>query len=140
MQKAGIDATYSQSISKIIWTKFIFISASATATTFYNKTVGEVVEFHQNTLVQLIEEVTNVALASNISLDEDIKSKTLSRLQMVPYKNTTSMQRDFHSKKANSELESLTNYVIKSGSKLNIDTPVYRRLYAELKKKNNPEL
>lgn len=138
MQKAGIEATFSQSISVIVWTKFIFISPIATATSYYDKTVGEVVEKHENTLYQLIEEVTQIALAKDIPVDPEITSNTLSRLKNVPCKNTTSMQRDFSSNKAKSELESLTNYIIIAGRELNIDTPVYQHLYDELKMKNNP--
>lgn len=136
MQEAGIEATLSQNISTIAWTKFIFISAIATATSYYDQTVGEVVEKHEDTLTELIEEVTEIAQAKNITLDPDIASKTLHQLKKVPYQNTTSMQRDFKSKKPHTELESLTKYVIEAGQKLNIPTPTYQKLYESLDKKS----
>ena len=132
MQEAGIEATLSQNISTIVWTKFIFISAIATATSYYDQTVGEVVEKHADTLLKLIEEVTQIALAKNISLDPDIASRTLQQLTKVPYQNTTSMLRDFRNKKRHTELESLTKYVITSGQKLNIPTPTYQKLFDTL--------
>lgn len=135
MQKAGIDATFSQTISTIIWTKFIFISAIATATSYFDKTVGEVVEKYEEILHELIEEVKQIALAKKIPIDKDITSKTLYKLKNVPYNNTTSMQRDFKSNKLHTELESLTNYVIRAGKNLNISTPTYQKLFELLKNK-----
>lgn len=135
LQEAGIDATLSQNISTVIWTKFIFISAIATATSYYDQTVGEVVENHEKTLVNLIEEVTQIARAKNIQTDPDIASKTLQKLKKVPYQNTTSMQRDFQNKKPHTELESLTKYVITAGENLHIKTPTYQKLYKSLEQK-----
>jgi 2-dehydropantoate 2-reductase len=133
LQKAGIDATFSQEISVVVWTKFILISAMATATSFYDKTIGEVVEKHEDILFNLIEEVKQIALSKNIPIDKDISTKTLLRIKNVPYNNTTSMQRDFKNKKPHTELESLTNYVVTAGEKLNIPTPTYLKLYDSLK-------
>lgn len=135
MQEAGIEATLSQNISTIIWTKFIFISAIATATSYYDQTVGEVVEKHESTFFNLIEEVTQIALAKNIAIDPDIASKTLLQLKKVPYQNTTSMLRDFRNKKRHTELESLTKYVVEEGQYLNIKTPTYQKLYESLNNK-----
>ncbi len=135
MQKAGIDATFSKEISTIVWTKFIFISAIASATSYYDKTVGEVAEKHEDVLFNLIEEVKQIALTKNIPIDKDITAKVLHRLKNVPFNNTTSMQRDFKSNKPHTELESLTNYVIKTGQALNIPTPTYQKLFEELKNK-----
>ena len=135
MQDAGIDATLSQNISTIIWTKFIFISAIATATSYFDQPIGKVIENHENILVELIEEVTQIARAKKIHLDADIASKTLEKLKNVPYQNTTSMQRDFQNKKPHTELESLTKYVITAGQDLHIKTPTYQKLYESLEKK-----
>lgn len=133
MQKAGIDATFSQEISAIVWTKFILISAMATCTSYYDKTIGEVVKKHEDILFNLIEEVKQIAQAKNIPIDKDISANTLLRIKNIPFNNTTSMQRDFKNKKPHTELESLTNYVIISGEKLNIPTPTYKKLYDSLR-------
>ena len=135
MQEAGIDATSSQNISTIIWTKFIFISAIATATSYFDQPIGQVIENQEEILVELIDEVTQIARAKNIHLDLDIASKTLQRLKKVPYQNTTSMQRDFKSEKPNTELESLTKYVITAGKNLHVKTPTYQKLYESLKER-----
>lgn len=137
MQKAGVEATLSENISTVVWTKFIFISAIATATSYYDQSVGEVVEKHEEILFKLIEEVTQIALAKNIPLDPDIAARTLSQLKKVPYQNTTSMLRDFRNKKQHTELESLTKYVITTGQLLNIPTPTYQKMFDKLNKKVN---
>lgn len=139
MQDAGIEATLSQNISTVVWTKFIFISAIATATSYFEETIGEVVEKQEDTLLKLIEEVTQIAKAKNISLDTDNTSKTLHLLKKVPYQNSTSMQRDFAGKKQHTELESLTKYVIVAGLELNIPTPTYQKLFEALNHKKNSD-
>lgn len=135
MQDAGIDATSSQNISTIIWTKFIFISAIATATSYFDQPVGKVVEKEEDIVIRLIGEITKVAQAKKIDLDPDIAFKTIERLKKVPYENTTSMQRDFQNKKPHTELESLTKYVITAGENLHIKTPTYQKLYESLEQK-----
>ncbi|MDO9254005.1 MAG: 2-dehydropantoate 2-reductase [Bacteroidales bacterium] len=57
MQEAGIEVTLSDSISTIVWEKFIFIASIATATSYFNCSIGKLLEENEETLVQLIEEV-----------------------------------------------------------------------------------
>lgn len=135
---ANIEASLSMNISTIIWEKFIFISPTATATSYFDKSIGEVLsdKGQYETTLELIEEVKQVAKAKQIFVSEDIKEKTLKKLKVLPFETTSSMHTDFKNKKSNNELESLTGYVIREGVKYNIETPMYNRIYAELKKKN----
>ncbi len=135
-KNANIEATLSQNISSIIWEKFIFISPTATATTYFDKSIGEIVsEKHTATVTELINEVKQIAHAKNIDLSEDILEKTIKKLKSLPFDSTSSMHTDFKNKNDDNELQSLTNYVIEQGKIHNIKTPTYIKTYNELKKK-----
>lgn len=136
LKEADIKATLTQDISTIVWEKFIFIASIATATSYYDCSAGKVIKEHEETVKNLIEEVTEIALAKGIQLDNEIKIKTLNKIKSLPYDTITSMHRDFMNKKPQTELESLTAYVVKTGERLNIKTPEYNIAYQHLLTKN----
>lgn len=136
-KNANIEATLSQNISSIIWEKYIFISPTATATTYFDKSIGEIIsDKHIETVTELITEIKQIANAKNILISEDIVEKTINKLKSLPFDTTSSMHTDFKNKNNSNELESLTNYVIEQGKKYNIKTPTYIKTYNELKKKS----
>ncbi len=134
---AGIDAELSADILKKIWEKFIFISSLATLTSFLDTNVGGIKCKAENkeTLLKLIEEVTQLAKTKQINVDENIIGITLDRINNLPDENTTSMHNDF-AKGGRTELASLTGYVVNESKALNLSSPVYERLYAELLKRD----
>jgi 2-dehydropantoate 2-reductase len=135
-REANIEATFSDNISKVIWEKFIFLSPIATTTSYYDKCIGEVLEDKEcfESLIGLIEEVKQLAKAKQIIVSVDIKELTLKKLNALPFETTSSMHSDFKTKKNNTELKSLTGYVIEEGKKYNIDTPNYKKAYSKLQK------
>ena len=132
---AGVDATYAQNILQVIWEKYVFISPTATATSFFNNTIGAMAadDDKLKTVAALIEEVKQVAGAKQIPLPADITEKTINKLKAMPYAATSSMYRDFQAGNGRTELESLTGYVVQMGYVHNISTPVYTQLYEQLK-------
>lgn len=134
---SNIDATLSKNISTIIWEKFIFISPTATATSYYDSTAGAILSPPEklNTFNKLIEEVSLIAKAKKITINKNIIDKTLNTMKSLPLETTSSMHFDFQNKKPHTELNSLTAYVVNEGKKYNIMTPTYDRLFKELKKK-----
>lgn len=132
-QNAGITAKLTDSISEITWAKFIFISAVATSTSYYDIALGEILadQDKRAVLVQLIREVKEVGLKKEIIIAEDIEKDILNKLEKLPFETTSSMQRDFRQQKQ-TEVQSLTEYVILEGEKLNIATPTYTELYKSL--------
>lgn len=133
-KEANIDATLSQSISKIIWEKFIFLSPIATATSYYDKSIGEIIsnDATLETTKSLIEEVIQLAAAKNIAISKDITEITLHKYKSLPYETTSSMHNDFKSKKSRTELQTLTGYVIREGKKYHIPTTTYAKLNEHL--------
>ncbi|MFM9946018.1 MAG: ketopantoate reductase family protein [Bacteroidia bacterium] len=137
-KEANIEATLSKNISTILWEKFIFISPTASATSYFDTCIGELISDNEKleTLTALIEEVKQVAKAKQIVISEDITEKTLNKLKALPFEATSTMHSDFKNKKHKNELESLTGYVVSEGQKNNLETPIYIKTYAELRKKN----
>lgn len=138
LKRANIEAFLSKNISTIIWEKFIFISPTATATSYFDKCIGDVLsdKEHFETIMELIEEVKQIAKAKQIIISEDITEKTVKKLKALPFETTSSMHSDFKYRKSNTELQSLTGFVLSEGMKYNIETPIYKRILAELKKKS----
>jgi 2-dehydropantoate 2-reductase len=135
-REATIEASLSNSISTILWEKFIFISPTATATSYFNTPIGELFTDKEKikTISALIEEVKQVAKAKGINVSEDITEKTLNRLKGMPPGATSSMHSDFKNNKPKTELQSLTRYVLDEGQKYHLETPTYRTAYEALKK------
>ena len=137
-KEANIEAFLSENISTIIWEKYIFISPTATATSYFDNCIGEVLADKEKlrTLGTLIEEVKQVAKAKDIIVSDDITEKTLNKLKALPFEATSSMHRDFKNNNLRNELLSLTGYVVCEGQKYNIEIPTYITTNAILEKKS----
>ncbi len=133
-KQAGIAATLTNEIEQVIWTKFVFVSAIATATAYYNQSVGQIVEDKEmdRSLGQLIHEVCNLAKARNIKLVADIEFVTYQNISKLPYATTSSMQVDMVKHSGKTELESLTGYVVRQMERLNLPSPVFKLMYEAL--------
>lgn len=138
LKNAGIEANLSSDISIIMWEKFIFLSPIATATSYFDKCIGEIVS-HINSyeiLKLLIEEVSQLARKKNIIVSKDIIEITLNKLKLLPYQTTSSMHHDIKIKKLKNELQTITTFVVNECNKLNILAPNYTKLNTELEKRN----
>ncbi|WP_347157308.1 ketopantoate reductase family protein [Pontibacter chitinilyticus] len=136
-QAADFQAEIALDIQQTIWTKFLFISAVATATSYLDTSMGAIVaQPEQKQLLQaLLEELQAVARAKGILLPNDLLPTMLSRMASLPYEATSSMHSDFQ-KGGKTELESLTGYVVREGQRLQVPVPTYARLYAALQQQS----
>jgi len=132
MLDAGIEATLSDSISTIVWEKFIFIASIATATSYFNCSIGKLVEENEETLVQLIDEVKLIAVAKGISFNPDITANIVNYNKLLPNNSTSSMHRDFQNLKPKTEVETLTGYIFRTGKEYGIETPTFDKAYSQL--------
>lgn len=137
MKEAGVEATLSNNISRVIWEKFIFISPTASTTSYFNVPFGAMIADAEkfDTLKLLIEEIKALAKAKDITVAEDITEKTLNIAKALPYETTSSMHTDLLNHKSVTELESLTGYVVKEAQKYKVPVPEYTRVYMGLKEK-----
>ena len=132
LTRAGIDALNPEDILFRVWRKFFLISLSATLTSYYDESIGEVLERHREDYYRLGDELRTVARAKGIDLPEDIVEQIISDQQKMPYDSTTSMHTDFRNGKR-TELENLTGYVVRSGEQFHLPVPTYRMMYMKLK-------
>lgn len=120
-------------IDQVLWTKFVFISAVSALGSLTRVALGAFRQVHEarSLLVQAISEVSAVAYAKGISLEQDIAEKTLAFIDSAAPDIKPSMQRDIEAGRM-SELESMIGVVVKLGRKLGVPTPFMRFAYAVL--------
>ena len=136
--EAQIDAKRYDDIQSILWEKFIFLSPTATATSYYDQTLGALFEDPEKveSIRQLIGEVHSLAQHNKINLPENIVELTLTKMKSLPYDTTSSMHSDFKSGKGKTELESLTGYVVRESISLNLPQKMYSKMYEYLLRKS----
>jgi len=133
LKTAGLKAEFHNDILTAIWKKFLFISSSASLTSYFDVTYGALLndEFRKKTFDDLLIEFLQVANAEGIAVDETDVESLIRQIESLPFETTTSMHRDFKAGK-NTEVHSLTGIVVKLGKKHGIATPIYEKVFAEL--------
>ena len=117
-------------IKTAIWKKYIFISAFATLTSYYDKSIGYVYEHYKDEAEGVLKEIAQIAHAKGIEIYDEIE-KSLITASKVPYDSSTSMHLDFVNHKK-TELESLSGFILKEGLACGVDTPLMRKMYEKL--------
>ncbi len=133
LKQAGIESTLTNDIETVLWQKFLFISSMATASSYFDSSIGKVIQDQEKALQDLIHEVKQLAEAKGIALDPEIEIKVLNKLKTLPFEATSSMHSDFQAQKPKTELEALCGYVVHEAGKLGIQVPNYRIFYEDLK-------
>jgi 2-dehydropantoate 2-reductase len=132
-EKATIESYLVENIEETVWEKFIFISALASATSYLNQNIGQILSNPQSKqlYVSLLHEIVLVATAKGLKLDDNIVEQTIIKLEKSPHQATSSMHRDFLANNK-TEVTSLTEFVVKEGIKLGVPTPVYQMVLGKL--------
>ena len=131
---ADIHAQNPDDIVLKIWKKFFLISVGATLTSYYDQSIGQILEIHREDYHRLGQELLRIAKAKGIDLPEDMPDRVIADQSKMPYESTTSMHTDFKNGKR-TEVESLTGYVVRAGQEYHIPTPVYEMMYEHLKQR-----
>lgn len=134
---ADIKNVLTTTITTTIWEKYIFIVAVATATSYFDEVIGKIMETTEKSdlVYDIIDETTTLAIAKNITLPEDVIKITYKKILDIPYQATSSMHSDFISGKAQTEIHSLTGYVVNESKKLSLKAPVLEKMYTKLLEK-----
>lgn len=137
LQATGITVELSADILKVLWTKFVFISAASALGSLTRAAIGEYrqVPETREVLTEALREVAGVAQAKGVQLEGDLVAKTLEFIDNAAPDMKTSMQRDVEAGRP-SELESLIGVVPRLGRQTGVSTPVLRLAYAMLKPGN----
>ena len=137
LQATGITVELSADILKVLWTKFVFISAISAFGSLTRASIGEYrqVPETREVLIEALREVAALAQARGVELDGDVVDKTLEFIDNAAPDMKTSMQRDVEAGRP-SELESMLGVVPRLGKQTGVPTPVLRLAYAVLKPGN----
>lgn len=129
-EKANLRFKIPSNIQEAIWKKFIFISAFATLTSYYNKSIGYIYQYHKDEAKEVLQTIAEVALKKGIDIKDEVQ-KSIKVASNVPYDSSTSMHKDFQSNKQ-TELQTLCGYVVKEAKKLNVDAKLMQKFYNSL--------
>jgi 2-dehydropantoate 2-reductase len=132
-EKAKIESYLVDTIEETVWEKFIFISALASATSYLNQNIGQILSNPESKqiYVSLLNEITLVASAKGLKMPNNIVEQTILKLEKSPQEATSSMHRDFLANHK-TEVASLTEFVVKEGVKYGISAPVYKMVLGKL--------
>lgn len=128
--ECGLRCKVEDDIRTAIWKKYIFISAFATATSYYDKTIGYVYEHQYDEIKSLLKEIAHVAHAKGINIHDEVE-KSLNIAKNLPYDSSTSMHLDFQNRKRD-ELNTLSRYIINEAKREALKVPTMQIMYEEL--------
>jgi len=132
-EATGINAEISENILKVLWTKFVFISAASSLGSLTRLPLGEYrsVPETRTMITDLMREVEAVARAQEVDLDEDVVQKSLAFMDNAAPHIKASMQLDVEAGRR-SEIEAMIGVIGRKGRELGIPTPVADMVYASL--------
>lgn len=131
--EAGLRTKTPSDILTALWKKYLFISAFATLTSYYDLSIKKVYETHTKETVSLLQEIAALAHAKGIDLIAEI-DKALATAATLPEDASTSMHLDFQ-EHHQSELETLSGYIVHEAARHAIDVPLMQKMYTTLKER-----
>lgn len=133
-QEAGVEVTLTPQIEKVIWEKFVFISVTATATTYFDEPVGPIVADtdKRNTVIALVNEVTQIAKQKEVTISNNMAEQVLAKLESLPHAATSSLHSDVKAKKTNTEVQALVGYVVTAAQHFSVKAPIYHQLFEKI--------
>ncbi len=132
-EKAGLRYKTPENIEEAVWRKYLFISAFAALTTYFDISIRSVYEQHRNWAHTLLKEIADVAEAKGIHIDDEVE-KALRVASTLPEEASSSMHLDFKNGRR-TELETLCGYVVREGKRVRLPTPLMAKVYGVLKEK-----
>ena len=133
LNSIDIAVEISENIQKVLWTKFIFISAVSSIGSLTRLPMGNYrsVPETRDLLSGIMREVEALALAQGIPLDSDVVQKTLEFMDNAGPHIKPSMQLDVEAGNR-TELESMVGVIGRKGRELGVLTPIADFVYGAL--------
>ncbi|MBN2824179.1 MAG: 2-dehydropantoate 2-reductase [Campylobacterales bacterium] len=127
---AGLRAKFEEDIDTAVWKKYLFISAFASLTSYYDRSIKSIYEQHFEEAQTLLEEIASVAKAKGIDIESEVE-KALKTASTLPQEASTSMHLDFTNHRQ-SELETLSGYIVHEAKQLGVKVPLMDKIYTQL--------
>ncbi|HJR81194.1 MAG TPA: ketopantoate reductase family protein [Anaerolineales bacterium] len=133
LKNTGSTVEISEEILKVLWTKFVFISAASSLGSLTRLPMGDYrsVPETRALILSLMREVEALARAQGIVLDEDVVQKSLQFMDDAAPHMKASMQLDVEGGHR-TEVESMIGVIGRKGRALGVPTPVADFVYASL--------
>jgi 2-dehydropantoate 2-reductase len=133
LQATGITAEISDNIAKVLWTKFVFISAASGFGSLTRLPIGDYrsIPETRSLITSLMREVEAIARAQGVMLDADVVGQSLDFIDNAAPHIRPSMQLDIEAGRR-SEIESMIGVISNQGHAFGIPTPVADFIYATL--------
>lgn len=132
--QAKINATLTDKISEVLWTKYLLMCPLASLMSATGKTYGAI--WADSSLRKKVRdmmlEVAAVAKARHVFLPENAVDKLMEMVAGFGHSSKTSMQLD-REKGKQTEIDALTAYLCKAGRDSGIPTPLHDEIYLQLK-------
>ena len=130
---AGITVQVADNVESALWQKLLFIAAMSGAGAVTRSTIGEIRALAETRqmLTGVMEEISNVARAKGVPMEEGIVAKTMAFIDSLPAGGTASMQRDLVAGRP-SELEAIVGAVVRAAEASKVEAPVSRFIYSAL--------
>ena len=136
-QAAEIDAIVADDIRRVIWEKFVFITAMAGLTSLTRRTLGEVLGFAPTHALfrGALEEGAALARAEGVALAPSVVDDVEQTAATMAPTMRSSMQKDLE-RGRKLEVEALNGVAVRLGRRHGIPTPVNDAIYAVLALEN----
>jgi 2-dehydropantoate 2-reductase len=133
LSAVGVDVALTGDIRRVLWLKFLFISALSAVGALTRLPVGEYrhVPETRRLLRTLMQEVQAVARAEGVALASAAVDETMALVDSSPGELKASLQRDVEAGRP-SELESMVGVLVQRGQAGGVPTPAAAFAYAAL--------
>lgn len=137
-QEAGIDAELSPDISRVLWSKFLFICGVHGVCTVSRSPLGMALSFPETRelLEGVMREVEVLARARGIAMPEGVVEDSIALAASYNKKFKPSMLRDLEWRRS-MEIEALNGKVVALGKESGVPTPLNQAIAACLKLENH---
>lgn len=129
LERAGIDAVWSDNIRRDSLKKFCYVSPIGAAGLYFHATAGDFQREGQerDMFISLMGEIGALAAGMGCAFDGDVIGNNLEILSHQPPGATTSMQRDIYAGRE-SEIQGLVYDIPELGRKYNVNMPLYKEI------------
>jgi 2-dehydropantoate 2-reductase len=133
LNQTGLNVEISENIQKVLWTKFVFISAVSSIGSLTRLPMGDYrsVPESRHLLSSIMQEVEALAHAQGIALEADVVSRSLEFIDNSGPHIKPSMQLDVESGRR-TELDSMVGVIGRKGRELGVPTPAADFVYGAL--------
>ena len=132
-KETGITAELSESILKVLWTKFVFISAASSFGSLTRLPVAQYRAVPETCalIVCLMREVEALARCQGVQLDSDVVERSLAFMDTNGPKIKASMQLDVEAGHR-TEIELMAGVISRKGRESGLETPIADTIYGLL--------